>query len=352
MKDKPLSDTSVELEALRARIKELERSREDLEKEQEELRLSEHLFRTLADTTPVAMFIYQGNKYRYVNPGLSQITGYSIEELMEMDFWDFAHPDDYDMLRDRGLARQEKIEGVPTQYIYKVLRKDGEVRWVETNPSYIEYDGKPAAIATYYDITKLKETEEALKKAHEELEMRVAERTAELAETNRHLRQEIEEKKKIGRMLRKREKELRVKSRNLEEYNAALKVLLNRLQEEKTEFEERIIINAKETIIPYLEKIKGQLSGSHHADYLEIAETNLNNLLSPFMRNISNRHLNLTPTETRITGLIKDGKTTKEIAALMNLSPGTVDFHRDNIRRKLGIKNQKINLRTYLLSLQ
>ena len=86
--------------------------------------------------------------------------------------------------------------------------------------------------------------------------------------------------------------------------------------------------------------------------YLDIIESNLNDILSPFVCGVSMNFLNFTPTEIQVANLIKQGKTTKAIAEILNLSPRTIEFHRDNIRQKIGIKNRKINLQTHLLSLQ
>jgi DNA-binding CsgD family transcriptional regulator len=84
---------------------------------------------------------------------------------------------------------------------------------------------------------------------------------------------------------------------------------------------------------------------------LSIMESNIKEIVSPFTRNISLKYLNLTPTEIRIANLIRHGSSTKKIAELMNASPRTIETHRKNIRRKIGLDSKRANLRSHLLSL-
>jgi DNA-binding CsgD family transcriptional regulator len=85
---------------------------------------------------------------------------------------------------------------------------------------------------------------------------------------------------------------------------------------------------------------------------VDILESNLKDIVSPFATKLSSRYLNLTPTEIKVASMIKDGKTTKEMADLLHLSANTIRTHRFNIRSKLGLKKRKINLRSYLRSFQ
>jgi len=201
------------------------------------------------------------------------------------------------------------------------------------------------------DITDIKRAEEALLKAQEELESRVAQRTAELVQLNRQLRQEIEERKQIERELRKRESELEIKTSELEEVNTALRVLLKRRDEDKKELEDKIQLNVKELVLPYLERLKKAGLVDEQASYLNILESNLNEIVAPFLRSLIARNLKLTPMEIQVASLVKEGKTTKHIAELLNLSGRTVEFHRNNIRKKLGLNKSKVNLRSHLLSI-
>jgi len=144
--------------------------------------------------------------------------------------------------------------------------------------------------------------------------------------------------------------ELKKSKETLEELNAALKVLLRQREEDKKDLENRIASNVKRLVIPYIEKMKGNYLDPNQLSNLNILETNLNEIVSPFLQNI--RQFNLTPRETQIAALIKDGKTTKEIALIIGLGTSSVDSYRNNIRSKLGLNKKRVNLLSYLQSIK
>jgi DNA-binding CsgD family transcriptional regulator len=162
---------------------------------------------------------------------------------------------------------------------------------------------------------------------------------------------DITHRKKAEQALRQRDAELDLKNKSLEEMNTALRVLLKRRDEDKTEIEEKVLLNVRDLVIPYIEKLKNGGLDAREKFLVNILESNLKDVLSPFLRRLSSKHLKLTPTEIKISNLVRQGKTTKEIADFLNLSGKTIDSHRRNIRRKLGIRNKKETLRTHLLDL-
>jgi DNA-binding CsgD family transcriptional regulator len=151
--------------------------------------------------------------------------------------------------------------------------------------------------------------------------------------------------------LRKNEKDLERYAQDLSELNTTLKVLLNQREKEKKELEKNVRINIEKLILPYIEKMEKSALGHEHKICLSIIRSNLKELVSPFLRNLPSKQLSFTPTEVKVANLVKLGKTSKEISQLLNVSLGAIEFHRNNIRKKLGLKNKKINLRTYLISL-
>jgi DNA-binding NarL/FixJ family response regulator len=161
---------------------------------------------------------------------------------------------------------------------------------------------------------------------------------------------DISQEKRNTANLKKREKELNARTRSLEEANTAFSILLRRREEDRTHFESSVVSNMSTLIKPYIEKLKNTPLDAIQTNHLNVIETNLEQIISPFVRDIGSRVLDLTPMEIRVANLVKEGKSNIEIAEKLSVSKNTILTHRFNLRRKLGIKNKKINLRAYLLS--
>jgi DNA-binding CsgD family transcriptional regulator len=172
----------------------------------------------------------------------------------------------------------------------------------------------------------------------------VQERTAELAEINRQLRKEIEQRKQTAM-------ELRDSSDRLHEMNTAMSVLLDKRSEDHQRAEELIRLNLKELIDPFLNRLENSGLRSTQKQLLEIIRMNLEEVLGSPTPEFSSKYYMFSPNELQVANLIRQGRTSKEVARLLNLSTRTVDSYRDSIRKKLGLKNKKVNLRTYLASL-
>ena len=206
-------------------------------------------------------------------------------------------------------------------------------------------------MASFVDITDRKNAEKKLERVNEELEIRVAERTRELVVANEQMMKEIDERKQIELSLREKEEELKQQSLNLQETNTALKILLKQRGQDKEDLEDKVLANAKELILPYLEKLQNTCLDKRQATYIEILNSNINEIISPYLKKLSAQFQNFTPMQIQVADLVKAGKTTKEISDVLNLSDRAIEFHRNNIRNKLGLKNKKVNLQSYLLSL-
>jgi DNA-binding CsgD family transcriptional regulator len=162
---------------------------------------------------------------------------------------------------------------------------------------------------------------------------------------------DITKHKQAVKALRQREEELKIKTNNLQEVNVALKVLLQKRDEDKIKLEEKVLYNVKELIFPYVEKLKGSGLDRRQINLVSIIESNLDEVTAPLLSQFALKYSNLTPKEIQVANLVKRGKTTKEIAKLLISGTDAIEFHRKNLRMKLGLKNTKSNLRSYLLSL-
>ena len=139
-------------------------------------------------------------------------------------------------------------------------------------------------------------------------------------------------------------KELQQKDRALDNLNTAVTVLLERYNHEKIQFNERISANIRQKILPYVDLLKQKNSDIQWLEYLEHIETGLKDITSPFANKIESKEFNLSKREIEIANLIKNGKSTKEIAKYLRISMRAIDSHRYNLRKKLGINRAVVNL--------
>ncbi len=416
----------------------------DRKKAEAALLESEVKYRTLVENSLQGVVIIQDLNLMFANRTVTEITGYSVEELRDFPpetIIELVHPDDqktvWGRLKDRLAG-----ESPPTNYTFRVLRKNGSIAWIEVFVSMIEYMGCPAIQATLLDVTNRIESEKALRDSEEQFRLifenvndeiiyttvdgtilKVNQKAKSISgytpeeligkkfynsnlikpediensikifkdiaagkfvppmefeafrkdksrvfiEVNSRLItgkddtkgilsiiRDITERKVADEQLQEYRFHLEalVKERtaSLEEANTALKTLLKQGNKFQTDIEKKIQYNIKKLVTPYLSKLKKTRLDPRQEGFINIMEENLFNITSAFEYSLSTSFENLTPGEIQVANLIKQGKTTKEIADILNLSRYTINAHRANIRKKMHITNQKTNLRSFLMS--
>jgi PAS domain S-box-containing protein len=208
--------------------------------------------------------------------------------------------------------------GNPTEpCIWEFYDRDSD-KWHELSSLAIPWtDGRLVRLEIARDITGRKQAEKQQKEITLTLEDKVRERTAEL-----------------------------------EDMNATLRILLKKREEDKNEIGENIFANHKMILAPIIENLKKSLARESQKNMMDILESELKNIVSPFSKKLSDHMVNLTPMEIHVADLVKFGKTNKEISEITHSSIHTISRHRENIRKKTGLKNKKVNLRSFLLTLE
>ena len=312
----------------------------------EELRIKDY---AIASSINAIVFGDLDARITYVNEAFLRLWGGDdVSEVIGRSVFTFAQS-------EQGVDRilRHVFEQGSWQGEFTGKAKDGHALEIQLSAHLVtdEQERPICLMCSFVDITEKNRVQEDLRKTLDELEQRVAARTIELTEANEKLHREVEERKLVEKNLRKKERELKLNALHMEETNVALKVLLEQREKDKNELEDKVLANVRGLLLPCLERLQGCHLNDRQRVYTDILETNLQTIISPFLHRLSSRSLNLTPAEIQVAGLVKDGKTSKEIASLMNVSERGVEFHRNNIRKKLGLANAKKNLRSYLLSL-
>ncbi|MCK4987749.1 MAG: PAS domain S-box protein, partial [Desulfobacterales bacterium] len=309
----PISDSEGNVQHLALFGKDITK----LKKAEKALRASEKQYRDIVDNALIGVYETSlDGEILYVNDAMTRIFG--VDSSAEMIGTGAVVG--YKNTKDReSFIKNLKKYGRVENFEIEAVTPAGETKNVIL--SAVLDDDKISGMIM--DITDRKIAEETQKRTGRLLEYRVAERTQELER----------------------------KTLELQELNTALEVLLQKRDEDRKDLEERLLSNVKELALPYVQKMKAKIKDDNLNSYLNILESNLNNIISPFSQKLSAKYLDLTPAEIEVADLVKHGKSTKEIADLLNVSIKTVETHRVNMRKKLGITNKKANLRTYLLSL-
>ncbi len=278
---------------------------------------SEQRYRTLVETMGDGLSEVDENQVTtYANEMLCQMWGRSREEIIGVKVDQFLDEKNQKILSDQ-LAKRKK--GSTRSYEIVWTKKDSsKIHTLMTPTPYFDTHGNfKGSFAVITDISRQQKEKNIL-------EMRVKNRTRELEN----------------------------KTASLEEVNTALRVLLKKREEDKILLEEQMLLNVRELVLPYIERMYQTQLNDRQRGCLEIMESTLTDIVSPFLRRLSLAFLNLTPSEIQVANLVRHGKTSKEIAQILNLSDKTIEFYRKRIRNKIGITNQGINLRTYLSSLK
>lgn len=137
------------------------------EKTEQALRESEEKFRAMTDHTTAAIFIYREN-FIFANPASKELSGYSLEEFYQKNFWNLVHPDHRELVKQRGIARI-KGENIPDHYNFKIITKNGEAKWVDFSAQRILYEGEWSSLGTAMDITDKIASQDALRQEKERL---------------------------------------------------------------------------------------------------------------------------------------------------------------------------------------
>jgi len=262
---------------------------------------SEARYRTLFNSTGTAtVLVEEDMTICLANQKFYRLSGYPPD--LPLKFPSLVHPEDIDFMVDYHRRRRSDPGSVPRSYEFRHVRADGSVRNALLTVGMIP--GTKRSVASIIDITELKITQEELKK----------------------------------------------KTFSLEEANTALRVLLKQRDEDRVEMEKNILTNLKEVVIPFLDKLKAHSENAAQLNMIGVIEENLKEIMSPFLKNISYNYARLTPREIEILLLVKEGRSTKEISRIIHTSERTIDFQRNSIRKKLGISNSKVNLRTFIMN--
>jgi PAS domain S-box-containing protein len=270
-------------------------------------------YRTIVESAPEAIFIHDKGELLFANGSFLALVGLSgLDELVGKSIFDVSLIGE-EWTADPQALRKDILlnrEYHPVNLV--ILGNDGRQTFVEMNSTKINYAGRMVMVNFCNDLSW-----------HETRGKKVLERETQL----------------LARLAK------------LEERDCLQREQLKRRSRQKSGFENAIMSDIKGILLPHLEKIKQQGVNEEQKKYIDLMELKLKENISPFARKLTAQVANISPQEIQVASLIVQGKSTKEISDILYLSDKTIETHRRKLRKKLGISNKSINLRSHLLTL-
>jgi PAS domain S-box-containing protein len=280
-------------------------------KAQEQINASGEWMRALLEgSSDMVQVLDEKGTIRYVSPSMERILGYDPRLPLGDSAFKIVHPDDQGVLQIK-FAELFKDPEKPLKVICRVRHKNGSWRHIEAwAKNHLANPAINGIVLNIRDITE-----------HIEAKVQLEASEERLAEQNKLLQQK----------------------------NMALRELMSQVEVEKKKTREQIQANIDQLVLPVLSRLKVRCGGADRV-YVDILEENLREITIGFGLELSRKMHHLTQKEIELCSMIKQGLTSKEIGALLSISPRTVETHRTHIRKKLGIAGPEVNMTTYLKS--
>lgn len=328
-----LFERNTELEKLNHRfLSEITKRKQEEEKTRTALREVE-LFKSIIDRSHTVLFLWkfsEGWPLVFVSENIQQF-GYSFQDFCGggMTWEKLVYPEDYPEVSRSEHERW--AEGVlDYKKTYRIVTKDGDLRWVSDRTLILKNEqGEFSYIQDILiDITEEKKMEEELMMYRTQLENMVEERTEELQTAY---------------------KELEVKNVSLQQKNIAITELVHKIEDEKKRIKDDIVFNINKILLPLLHPLRTDSSPNENK-YLDMIECSIKEISSSFGTSLFSNNSTLTPRELEICQMIRHGFSSKEIGEKLCIATESVDWHRINIRKKLGLR-RRVSLHSYLQNL-
>ncbi len=168
----------------------------DLEERTRQYRESQIQYREIVENSGDGILIHQDDRLVFSNGNMTALTGYAAEEIRRVSFRRMLHHEDREMVIRHYQAVLHR-RPCPTVCRFRFLRKSGDPVWIEAGNRRTLWDDRPAVLSFCRDIAERMAAEAALRRAHEDLEDRVRQRTVQLSRANARLKEEIAERRQI-----------------------------------------------------------------------------------------------------------------------------------------------------------